>query len=250
MLTHSPFYNKTIKNITAAFGALFNDISIVRSNANGSKTQTVKVPLTYASADKAFSRRTEDPTLNFNMQGVFPKLAFYLSGISYDPVRKICNLQHSSVNGQMMYAPAPYNLEFELYLASANIEDGLQVVEQILPFFNPEFTLNATMVPTIGLKSDVPIILNSVSYTDPAPDSNYEDFRIIEWTLSFTAKVSIYGPTSVKKEIKQSTLNLFDRLPFSDLSGNLEDFVASVVPSNANETDPHTITEVIVKQNS
>lgn len=242
MLGHDPFYNSTIRNATAAFGSLFNDISIVRTK--GSKTQTVKVPLVYSSSDKAFSRKSEDPDLNYNMMGQFPKMAFFLNGLSYDPDRKISNVQFAERNGLVAAAGAPYILEFDLYIATANIEDGIQIVEQIIPFFNPEFTLSMTMLPTLELRNDIPIILNSVSYIDPGVDSEYSDYRIIEWTLNFSVKTFFYGPVLSKKEIKHSTMKIFDQLPFNYEKTNIS---SDVNPDTANQTDTHTITTTITQ---
>lgn len=244
MLNNAPFYNKTIRNVTAAFGSIFNDVSIIRVSPNGTKTQTVKVPLSYSAADKAFERRTVDPTLNYNMQGQFPRMAFNLIGINYDATRKLTATQYSSKNGQFAFTPAPYALEYELYVATANTEDGLQVIEQILPFFNPEFTLTTNALPELGLKKDVPIILNSVNFVDPGIDSAFTDFRIIEWTLSFTAKVEMHGPVRTRAEIKESKLKLFQDLPFVE-DTRLENVDAAVIPKSASETDPHTIKTTI-----
>lgn len=241
MLQNTPFYNSTIRNTTSAFGAIFNDMEITR--VHGNKTQTVKVPLTYASADKAFSRRTEDPTLNFNMMQIFPRMSFYLTNLVHDTSRKVTSAQFASKDNTFAFSPAPYNLDFDLYIATANIEDGLQIVEQILPFFNPEFTLSTNAVPSLNLKYDVPIVLNSVSYMDPAQDSDYTDFRIIEWTLSFTAKTYMLGPVRSREEIKHAKLQIFEDLPFGPT--HLEDSTADVVPDTANKNDPHRIDEKV-----
>lgn len=242
MLGHSSFYNKTIRNITGAFGALFNDMSIVR--VKGAKTQTVKVPLIYAASDKAFNRRTEDPTLNFNMMGQFPKMAFLLTSFGYDPNRKKTAGQFVSKRTHYVFSPVPYNLEFELYIGTTSIEDGLQIIEQILPWFNPEYTLTTDAFPSVDIKDDVPIILNSVTFTDPAPDSDYNEPRIIEWTLSFTAKAYLYGPDKSRAEIKHARLKLFDKLPFEE-DNRFEDVTADVVPDTAGKDDPHTIVDGI-----
>lgn len=249
MLGHNPFYFKTIRNVTAAFGSIFNDIKIVRVSPNAMKTQTVNVALSYASSDKAFERRAVDPTLKYNMQGIFPRMAFNLVGINYDPTRKLTAHQNISLNDKFTFSPTPYDLEFELYIATANIEDGLQIVEQILPFFNPEFTLTTNAIPELELKKDVPIILNSVNYVDPGIDSQFTDFRIIEWTLSFTVKVELYGPIRTRNEIKHATMKLFTDLPFEETK-RLENIRAEVDPITANKDEPHMIiTTVELKDN-
>lgn len=242
MLGTSAFYNQTIRNITGAFGALFNDMSIVRTK--GVKTQTVKVPLVYASSDKAFNRRTEDPTLNFNMMGQFPKMSFFLTGFGYDPNRKKTAGQQISKKTNYVFSPVPYNLEFDLYIGTTSIEDGLQIIEQILPWFNPEYTITTDAFPAVNILDNVPVVLNSVSYVDPAADTDYNSPRIIEWTLSFTAKAYLYGPDKTRTEIKHARLKLFDKLPFEE-DNRFEDVVADVVPDTAGIDDPHEITDAI-----
>ena len=239
MLRHSPYYHSTIKNITSAFGTIFSDMEIIRTVAGTSKT--IKVPLTFASKDKAFVRKTVDPSMNYNMGRVFPALAFQFLGMQFDTSRMLNATQYTAAGPEKMYTPVPYNLEFELYIGSANIEDGLQVLEQILPFFTPAYTITTKDWPTLNIKKDVPIVLNSVNFSDNTPDSDFSDDRILEWTLSFTAKAYFYGPSVAAKQIKEVKNFIYD----SGLT-NLQETVDIVVnPRNAVPTDVYTIDTTI-----
>lgn len=239
MLGHNAFYGECLKNLVSAFGTLFNDITIIRS---GTTTQTVNVPLTYASRDKAYIRRTQDPDTNFNMKMQFPRLAFQMVGMQYDATRKINLSQpiaHATLNTKTFH-PIPYNVEFELYLATASIEDGLQIIEQILPFFAPEYTVAMKSYSGIDLLKDIPIVLNSVTPQDNTADSEFEDFRVLEWTLSFTAKAWIGGPSnSTGKRIKEVRIFAFD----DNAMNQLPEIVVGVAvnPSTAKSNEVHTV---------
>lgn len=240
MLGHAAYYNSSIKNYTSVFGTLFNDISIVRTK--GAKTQTVNVPLSYSSKDKAWIRRTEDPNASSDVSAIFPRMAFMLVGVQNDTARKINASQYIAQGGSSIFPPVPYNLEYELYIGTANIEDGLQIVEQILPFFNPEFSVSTKDIPSLGISMDVPIILNSVNYSDNTLDTDFSDARIIEWTLSFTVKGYLYGPVdSTKKQIKTTKAFVWMDEPMDPIPAYDELIKTQVTPTTANVVDTHTI---------
>lgn len=245
MLNHSPFYNSNLKNVVAAFGTLFNDLQIVR---DGTTLQTVNVPLTYASRDKAYIRRTQDNDLNFNMRMQFPRMAFQLVAMNYDSQRKINQfpVMSASTSAGRIFHPVPYNLEFELYIATANIEDGLQIIEQILPYFSPEYTVTMTMYPGINLLKDISIQLNSVTPQDNTPDSDFEDVRVLEWTLSFTAKAWVGGAADTSgKRINDIKIFTFD---MDNITVNPNSTVdVAVVPPTALSTDVYTTTSVVTE---
>lgn len=245
MLGYSPFYNSSIKNMVAVFGTLFSDMAIIRHSST-TTDQTVNVPLTYTSKDKAYIRKTVDPNTDHNMGRVFPAMSFFLPSITYDSSRKLSKTNRFNVSNTAgntatsMFSPAPYNLNFELYIGTNNIEDGLQILEQILPFFDPEFTVTTKDFPNINLFKDVPIVLNSVDHTDNTMDSEYTDSRLMEWTLRFTAKAYIYGPTSIAKLIKDvKNFVFFDPLmPVDKQAVKIESIV---VPLSANNLIPPTV---------
>lgn len=237
MLGHAPFYNEDLKNVVTAFGTLFNDIKIIRS---GGTAQTIKVPLTYASKDKAYVRRLQDSESNYNMKMQFPRLAFNMIGVTYDPQRRINNTvkNYGPTSDTRAFHPVPYDIELELYVATASVEDGLQIIEQILPFFAPEYTVTMNKFPEIGLKKDIPFVLNSVTPADNTPDSSFDDFRVLEWTLNFTAKAWIGGPKDTTG-LRINTVNVF---MFNDNEFESPEALISVAvnPSDAAPDDVHT----------
>jgi hypothetical protein len=207
MSINTSFYNGSIRRYVIAFGNLFDGIKISRPDSSGNVVQTLEVPLSYAPKDKVLVRLDQSKEFDKNRPAIsLPRMAFEMINMTYDASRKINSSQeftgYSSDFGKLktVYSPIPYNLEFELYINVRNVEDGLQIVEQILPFFKPELTLSVQVLPTLDINLDTPFILNSVNSQD-----NYEgDFtnrRSIIWTLNFTVKASVFGPVDSGKNI-------------------------------------------------
>lgn len=181
------------------FGTMFNNIRLVRYNKAGTtEIERITVPLSYANKEKFYARITQDPNLNKQVQMVLPRMSFELTAITYDPLRK--NSSHinqfgTSNSNFKRVRSAPYNFEFTLNIYVRNTEDGTQIVEQILPYFSPDYTVTADLIGLgQNLKVDVPIILNSVNYDASNDTGSPEDTRVIIWTLTFTAKGYMYGP--------------------------------------------------------
>lgn len=214
MLGNPHFYHRTIRKVVVGFGTLFNDIHIIRYNKDLSREiERFRVPLSYGSKEKYFTRLTSDPNLTKSIATLVPRISFELTGMSYDSSRKQISTTRNysantstSVNAQ--YVPVPYNFEFDMAIYVRNTEDGSQILEQILPFFTPDFTVTIDFVPSIGLKYDMPVILNSVT-----PSTEYEgdlmNTRMLLWDLSFTAKGYIYPPTSRSSIITVAQANTF-----------------------------------------
>ena len=170
MLGKSQYYNRSIRKIVVAFGTLFNDIQLQRYTSSGAKKEIFKVPLSYGSKERYLTAITSDPTLTKTIAVNVPRISFELTGMSYDNSRKqqslIKNFAKSSsgsVNAQ--YSPVPYDFNFSMSIYVRNTDDGTQIVEQILPFFKPDFTVSVDMIPDMEQKYDMPIILNSVNTT-------------------------------------------------------------------------------------
>ena len=209
MLGNNHFYNRTIRKIVVAFGTLFNDIQLVRYNkAQTTEYERIKVPLAYAPKEKFITFYTSDPTQTKSIATHLPRMGFDLDGIQYDVARKQQSLlQNFSLGNNKtlstQYAPVPYNFDFTLSIYVRNTEDGAQILEQILPFFTPDFTVTVDLVPAMDQKYDLPIILNSVS-----PEIDYEGdgttTRMIIWTLTFTVKGWIFPPVKTGKSIIKS----------------------------------------------
>lgn len=199
MLQHKIFHHHCIRKIIIAFGSLFKDIFIDRLNADGTVQKYLLVPLSYGSKNKWYYRIKQNPVLESgNVAIVMPRMAFILESLVYDPDRKLQSTVYntSTINSQTkskQYVPVPYDFNISLYILADNAEDGTQILEQILPFFMPEFTVTVNSVPDMGIQNDVPVILNSVTSEDNF-EGDFESKRMIIWTLQFTVKAAIYGP--------------------------------------------------------
>ena len=213
------FYHETTRKVVVAFGTLFNNIQLVRKDNDGVITQSMKVPLAYGPRQKFLVRLREDPDLTKQVAITLPRIGFEINGLSYDPTRKLNRVQKfkktKSGNSNKLdtqYMPVPYNLGFELYILSKNSDDALQIVEQILPFFQPDYTLTINDMPDMSVKRDVPIVLNSISYEDDY-EGDFATRRAIIYTLDFTAKFYLYGPVTGQSVIKTVQVDQFTDLP-------------------------------------
>ena len=211
------FYHETVRNVIVAFGTMFNNINIVRKDNNGTITQSMKVPLAYGPKQKWLTRLDTDPSLASAVAITLPRLGFEIGSLTYDATRKLNRVQKfkkvksSSSNANKLdtqFMPVPYNMDITLYAMAKNSDDALQIVEQILPFFQPDYTLTLNDMADMGIKRDVPIILSSVSYED-SYQGNFEERRAIMYTLTFTAKFYLYGPVTSDKVIRTVQVDQF-----------------------------------------
>jgi len=212
MLNGSVYYHGLIRRTIVAFGRLFSDIKIPRYDNNGVLQQTIAVPVSYAPKEKWIVRIESDPTLNQHTYTVLPRLSFEITGYSYDSIRKtnrmeklVC-VQADGNTRNEVFSPVPYNLDITLYALTKNTEDGLAIIEQILPTFTPEYSLAVKAVDDMNIVSDVPIILNSVSVQDDY-DGDFSIRRFVTHTLNFTAKMNLFGYVSSPGVIKDVTAN-------------------------------------------
>lgn len=208
MLGKSQYYNRSIRKVVVAFGTLFKDIQLQRYTKDGlTKKEIFTVPLSYASKERYLTQITSDPELLKSINVTVPRITFELIGMSYDPSRKQQSLiqnfaKNSSGKLDSQYAPVPYDFTFSMSIFVRNTEDGTQIVEQILPFFKPDFTVTVDMIPGMDQKYDMPIILNSVNMT-----TDYEGglsdgtTRLIIWDLEFTVKSYLWPAVSSNTSI-------------------------------------------------
>ena len=216
------FYHETMRKVVVAFGTIFNNINIVRTNNSGATVQSMKVPLAYGPKQKFLTRLREDPSLSKKVALTLPRIGFEISGISYDPSRKLNSVQkvkktNTSTDGKTLssqFMPVPYNMDFELVVMAKQSDDALQIVEQILPFFQPDYTITLNDNSTMGTTRDVPIILSNVTYADEY-EGSFEDRRVITYTLSFTAKFYLYGPVTDQKVIKSVQVDQYTDMPIN-----------------------------------
>ena len=202
------FYHETIRKVIVSFGTMFNDIQLVRKDNSGVITQSMKVPLAYGPREKFLVRLREDADLTKQVAITLPRIGFEIKNLSYDSGRKLNRVQQfKKVKGSetkqldAQYMPVPYNLELELYVMAKQSDDALQIVEQILPYFQPDYTLTINDMADMGIKRDVPIVLNSIGYED-SYEGDFTSRRALIYTLSFTAKFYLYGPVTSSKVIE------------------------------------------------
>ena len=215
------FYHETMRKVVVAFGTIFNNINIVRTNSSGVVTQSMKVPLAYGPKNKFLTRLREDPNLNKKVSLTLPRIGFEISGISYDSSRKLNSIQklkkvNSSTDGKTVssqFMPVPYYMDFSLFVMAKSSDDALQIVEQILPFFQPDYTITLNDNTSMGTTRDVPIILNGVSYED-SYDGDFTERRVLMYTLTFTSKFYLYGPVTDQKVIKSVQVDQYTDMPF------------------------------------
>ena len=212
------FYNQGMRKMTVAFGQVFNNIQIKRQGSD-STIQSIRVPLAYAPKEKFLVRLDQQPNLEDRQFAVtLPRMGFEISGIEYDGSRKLTKVQKfktTKTNTGVMnfnYMPVPYNISYNLYCFTATAEGGLQIVEQILPYFQPDYTVTINVVPEMGIKRDVPIVLNNINYED-SYSGDFESRRAVIYTLNFTAKTYLYGPASTQKVIRETQADMHTDLP-------------------------------------
>ena len=211
------FYNEGLRKLTIAFGQIFNNVVIQNTSSTGAVTKRFRVPLAYAPKEKFLVRLEQQASLQKDREVAvtLPRMGFEITGLQYDASRKINKMQKvirvkTGETGKKMnynYAPVPYNINFSLYSFTATAENGLQIIEQILPFFQPEYTVTMNVIPELDIKRDIPIIINSVNYEDTY-NGEFTQRRAVIYTLSFTAKTYLYGPMTNQGVIKEVQADL------------------------------------------
>ena len=197
------YYHEILRKTVIAFGTLFNDIHIRHKDQAGKEISDMKVALAYGPMQKFLARIQQQPDLDRETAISLPRISFEMGGIQYDPSRKTglaqTFLTKSGTNAKKVYMPVPYNIGFELSIMSKLSDDALQIVEQIIPYFQPSFNITVNLVESIGEKKDIPIILESVNYSD-SYEGSFDSRRILIYTLAFTAKTYLFGPVADSPE--------------------------------------------------
>lgn len=213
MLGNAFFSHRTIRKVVVAFGTMFNDIIVTRITNTENQKEHFKVPLSYGPKEKYLTLVTSDPTLTKSIATIVPRISFNLDSLSYDPTRKqlstIRNFSsNTSTSLKTQYVPVPYNFEFSLSIYVRNTEDGTQILEQILPFFTPDFTVTVDFISSMDQKYDLPVILNSVN-SSVDYEGDMSTTRLILWDLTFTVKGFIWPPIKSGEVIRQANTNIF-----------------------------------------
>jgi hypothetical protein len=234
-MLNQQFYWGTIRKSIVAFGNMFNNISIDRKAANSTVIQNIAVPLAYAPKQKILARIEQQPDVDISkIQVLLPRMSFEMTTIAYDYNRKIAPIQQqrelnsSTVTLNSQYAPTPYNIGVNLYIYSRNQDDALQIVEQILPYFNPDYNLTLKAIPILNIKNDLPIILDSITYEDNF-EGDLTPRRTIVWTLSFLMKINFYGPVSRQGIIRTVKANTYTDINLANLN---QKYIVTTDPPN------------------
>ena len=210
------FYHEIFRKTVIAFGTLFNDITIKKTDSSGNITNAMKVPLAYGPTQKFLARLEQSPDLNKPTQITLPRMSFELTGISYDPSRKVTTTQtflaknpNEATEVKKAYMPVPYNMIFELSIMCKLNDDALQIIEQILPYFQPHYNITVNLVSNVSEKRDIPITLENITMQDDY-EGDFTTRRALIYTLRFTAKTYLFGPisTATRDIIKKSTVTL------------------------------------------
>jgi len=245
------FYNQSFRKLIIAFGQIFNNIVIQRTNSTGGVTARIKVPLAYAPKEKFLVRLDQQANLESReFATTLPRMGFEITGLAYDSSRKLTRVQkYSKVktgeDGKKMnynYSPVPYNIAMNLYVFTATAEDGLQIIEQILPFFQPDYTVTVNVVPELNIKRDIPIVLGNIGYEDTY-DGSFTQRRAVIYTLSFTAKTYLFGPMNNQSVIKQTQSDIYTD---TDTTSTREERIVVVPdPTSADADDDFGFTTTI-----
>ena len=208
----SQFYHQSIRRYVIMFGNMFNDLVVRRYDAAGTNVGAIAVPLSYAPKEKFLARITQDPALDRQVAIQLPIMSFEMTTLNYDGTRRL-NAHNRNVKVttdedklDFNYAPVPYDLQFNLYAYVRNADDGAQILEQIVPYFGPEWTNSLRIIPQTSITQDIPTILNTVSIED-AYEGDFETRRALIYTFDFTVKAYFYGPVRRQGIIKRSQID-------------------------------------------
>ena len=239
------FYHEHTRRAVSVFGTLFNDLHVVKRDGSGNALSRIKVPLSYGPREKFLSRIRQEENLNDPRLAIkLPRMSFEITDISYDETTRLTRGTQYAIPGatigskRTMFYPSTYRLSFELNIISRHTDDALQILEQILPFFQPEYTVTVNEVDN-NFKSDMPFVLTGVSLSDDY-EGEYTARRSLIYTLSFDTRIKYYGPLSSEGAIiRETKTNLSD----VDMTSSGEPFVSqrvTISPSNASEDDDFT----------
>ena len=212
----TPFYFSLISKYVILVGTLFNNIRITKTNAAGTQISLIKVPITYAAKDKMLARVIQDTAIDRQTATIpLPAISFEMGKMQYDAERKLPTINRVSVKDstspnklKYQYNPVPYNISFQVNIYAKNAEDGTKIIEQILPYFTPDWTTTVNLIPEVEMTMDIPVILNNIGYSDTY-DGAFQKRRAIIWTLDLTLKGYIYGPVKKSNIIKFVEANFY-----------------------------------------
>ena len=249
MITRTPFYHATTRNLVVAFCGLFSNVFLRTRDAEGVTQKIINVPISYINKEKFIVRLTQDPGMNEDTMLVLPRLSAEIASIQYDSSRQLNKTQKvvtsTGTRSIYYYNPVPYTVSFNLYSYTKTVEDNLQIMEQILPFFSPDMNLSIKMIEDPEIIQEIPMMLNSVN-TDDTATGSFENMRTIITAYSFTMKVFYYGPilNSIDPEGHFAGSNDLQVIKQTNVTAaNIHKYTAVINPFAANAVDPYTIDE-------
>jgi hypothetical protein len=214
-------YNRVIRKLVVAFGNLFNEIQLVRYKPDMSESERFLIPIAYATKERYVMRLEDDLNLDKKVQVALPRFSFEMTGMTYDATRKqntnVRNYTQTASGVVGQYNPVPYDFDFNLYLYVRNIEDATQVLEHVLPYFTPDYTMRINMIPELGVVKEVPVIFKDADHEIIYEGDRNQETRMIIWTLRFTAKAFIFGKSSPGKLITHSITNIYNQITPQDV---------------------------------
>ena len=209
------FYHETLRKYVIVFGTLFNEIHFYRTDDAGNRHQKIRVPLSYGPREKTLARLEGDPNLDRETAITLPRLSFEMTGLAYASERKLNTIRKRQIvvtgeNSKMksIYQPVPYDIAFQLNVMVNRAEDGTKIIEQIMPFFTPEFTVTANILPEMDYKLDIPVILDSVNMQDTY-EGDFQTRRALIYQMDFTLKGFFFGPVSKSGQITRANTQFF-----------------------------------------
>jgi len=258
------FYHQILRKTVIAFGTLFNNITIKHTNSSDEVVDIIKVPLAYGPTQKFLARLEQSPDLNKSTQITLPRMSFEFTGITYDPSRKVTTTQQFTVKDstnssvtKKAYMPVPYNMQFELSIMCKLNDDALQIIEQILPYFQPSYNLTVTLVDSgVNEKRDIPIVLENVTMQDDY-EGTFTTRRVLLYTLRFSAKTYLFGPVStatsdIIKTVRLSylqgvdTANTSRELSYTSTPRAIKNYTGDILTNLAKDV---TVTDTTIEVN-
>ena len=244
------FYHEILRKVVVGFGNLFNNIELYHKSSDGQTITSQKVPLSYGPRQKFLARIQQQSDLNKPIQITLPRMSFEMTSLQYDPTRKAGITQtfkalDSDDAIRKVYLPVPYNIGFELNILTKLNEDALQIVEQILPYFQPSFNITINLIDSINEKKDIPIVLDNISFQDDY-EGDFSTRRALIYTLNFTAKTYLFGPVSDKTDEIIRKVQV-DQYSTTDVSTATREIRYTVVPDpiDADPGDDFGFSELI-----
>ena len=239
-------YNKILRRCVIGFGTLFNNIECRKENKDGSVYSRMKVPLAYGPRQKFLARLEQQADLNQKVAITVPRLSFEMTGISYDSARKLApttlTLKANTANAvKKQFTPVPYNVDFELNVISKTNDEALEILEQIVPIFQPSYQMTIKLVDEMSDFRDVPIILNSINYSDDY-EGSFDEKKITLITMQFTVKAYIFGPVGTQAPIKKAKADVYTTMPSATATRQLE---YQVTPKALTDKDKDGTTELV-----